>query len=216
MGLAGFPEAGSQIRRKSDGVLGEIYGTAPPDKLFVRWAASMPGAYHREDCNPDQFERTWELTGARLSPPRETHVAIALISLTVLVFFGFVLHNTSFPYIGYDPYKPVAADNPAVLDSSQALKAKYGLEAAEACAVGSDEYIRSITHHRFHWEASDDLLPRFDRFSPTISSPGVLTLLSNKASVSNGFGLFHPIEIACNYDTQIHEVLSYEGGDAGE
>lgn len=212
MGLAGFPEAGSQIRRKSDGVLGEIYAVAPPEKLSLRWP-SVPGAYHREDCTRDQFARNWDLTGARLAPPRETYIAIALIVIVVVAFFAIVLHDASGSYKGYDPYKPVSADSPAVLNSMEALKAKYGMEAQEECAAGADEYIRSISRHPFHWEISSLLSPRFDRFSSTLSSPGVLTLLSNKASVSNGFGVFHRIEIACNYDTQIREVVSYEGGE---
>lgn len=211
--MAGFPEAGSQIRRKSDGVLGEIYAVDPPEKLSVRWA-SIPGAYHRVNYTLDEFARDWELTGVRLGRPRETYVAIGMITLVVLVFMGFVLHNTSVPYIGYQTYKPVSADSAAVLDSAQALKAKYGVEAQQACAAGADEYIRSVTRHRFHWQPSDLLSPQFDRFSPALSSPGVLTLLSNKACVSNGFGVFQPVEIACNYDTQTHEVLSYEGGEA--
>ena len=155
----------------------------------------MPGAYHREDCNPDQFERTWELTGARLSPPRETHVAIALISLTqLLVFFGFVLHNTSFPYIGYDPYKPVAADNPAVLDSSQALKAKYGLEAAEACAAGADEFIRSITHHRFHWEPQTISYRVLTASAPPLLA-SVLTLFRTRPACRTALVYFIPSKL---------------------
>lgn len=215
MALAGFPEAGSQIRRKSDGVLGEIYAVNPPERLSVRWA-SIPGAYHREECTPDQFSHAWELTGARLARPRETYAAISLIALGVLAFLGLVIHNATTSYSGYDSYEPVSADSAAVLNSAQALKAKYGIEAQQACAAGADEYVRSLTHHRFHWDVTDLLSPHFDRFSPTLSSAGVLILLTNKVSVSNGFGVFHPIEIACNYDTQTHEVLSFEGSDAGQ
>lgn len=212
MALAGFPESGSQIRRKSDGVLGEVYSVDPPEKLSVRWA-SIPGAYHKQDCTPDQFARAWELTGARLARPRETRVAISLIALTVLVFLGFVLRNASSSYAGYQAYHPPSADPPAVLNSVRALKAKYAIEAQQVCAAGADEYIRSLTRNRFHWEVADSLAPRFDRFSSALSAPGVLTLLTNHASVSNGFGVFQTVEIACNYDTQTREVLSYEGGE---
>lgn len=211
MVLAGFPATGSQIRRKCDGVLGEVYATDPPAKLSVRWP-TVPGAYAREDCTPDQFAQQWELTGARLTPPRETHMAVGLITAAVSLFLLFVLvHDTSSGYTGYDPYKPAAGDTAQVLNSATQLNAKYGLQAAEACAAGADEYIRSITHHRFHWQATDSLAPRFDKFDLQVASPGVLTLTSNQASVSDGFGVFKPIELGCNYDTQSHEVLSYEG-----
>lgn len=214
--MAGFPAEGSQIRRKCDGILGEVYATDPPAKLSVRWP-TVPGAYAREDCTPDQFEQAWELTGARQTPPRETHVALGLIASAVLLFFLFALvHDTTSAYTGYDPYKPLAGDPAEVLNSASELKARYGLQAAEACAAGADEFIRSLTRHRFHWEATDTLTPRFDKFRPQVSAPGVLTLTSNKASVSNGFGVFSPIEIACNYDTQTREVLSYDGQYEGQ
>lgn len=216
MAPAGFPEAGSQVRRKSDGVLGEVYDTDPPARVSVRWATT-PGAFAREDCSADQFARAWELTGARIPRPRDTHTALGLIAFTVLLFFVVVLvHDTTSAYTGSDPYKPLAVDSPSVLDSAQALDSKYGMQAAETCATGADEYIRSITRHRFHWVQSDVLAPYFDRFSPNLSAPGVLTMMSGKARVSNGFGVFHPIEIYCNYDTQSSEVLSYTAEDAGQ
>lgn len=211
MALADLPAAGSQIRRKCDGVLGEIDSIEPPAKISIRWP-TIPGAYAREDCTPDQFAQSWELTGARVAAPRDTHVALGLIASAVLLFLLFVLvHDSTSAYTGYDPYKPLAGDTAAVLNSAKDLNAKYGMEAAQACAAGADEFIRSLTHHRFHWESTDMLAPRFDRFSAGVSAPGVLTMLSNKARVSNGFGVFSPIEIACNYDTQSREVLSYGG-----
>jgi hypothetical protein len=208
--MEGFPAAGSQIKRKSDGVLGEVYATDPPAKLSVRWP-TVPGAYAREDCTAEQFAQAWELTGARLTPPPETHVALGLIASAVLLFFLFVLvHDRTSASTGYDAYKPLAGDTAEVLNSAKELNAKYGMQAAQVCAAGADEFIRSLTRHRFHWQSNDALTPRFDKFNPQLTAPGVLTLLSKQASVSNGFGVFTPIEIACNYDTQSREVLSYD------
>lgn len=215
-GFPGFPKAGSQVRRKCDGVLGEVYAVDPPAKLFLRWP-TIPGAYAHQECTPEQFAQAWELTGQRIEPARETHFAIALIAASVLLFFAFVLvHDRSSADIGNAAYQQAAADSPALLNSARGLDAKYGMQAAEACAAGADEYIRSITRHRFHWQASDSLTPRFNRFSLQLSAPGVLTLITSKASVSNGFGVFHPIVIICNYDTQGREVLSYAGQDNGQ
>jgi len=209
MGSPGFPEAGSQIRRKEDGVLGEVFAVDPPSKVSIRWP-TVPGSYARQDCTPDQFARAWELTGEKLVPARDTHVALSAIAVAVLLFFGMVLvHDTNSAYSGYDPYKPLAADNPSILNAAAALHAKYGMLADEKCTAGADEFIRSITHHRFHWDTSDAMTPRFDRIAPQVTAPGVLTMLSSKASVSNGFGEFHPIEIECNFDTQSREVIAY-------
>lgn len=210
MGSARFPIVGAQARRKTDGILGEVYATDPPHNLLsVRWA-TVPGAFAREEFTPDQFARSWELTGIRIPPPRDTHVAITLIALLVLVFLGgIVVHDSLSRYRAYDFFKPMASDAPGILNSAPALNQKYGLQAAETCADGADDYIRSATGHRFHWDNTQMLVPLFDHFSPTVSSPGVLTMISGKASVSDGFGTFNPISIYCNYDTQNQLVLSY-------
>jgi hypothetical protein len=210
MGPVALPAVGAQTRRKSDGLLGEIYATDPPHNLLsVRWP-TVPGTFAHEDCTPDQFARVWELTGAKLTPPRETKVALGLICFLVLTLFGFVLaHNSGSIYMGYDPFRPAASESPNVLNNASALHDRYALLAANACAGGADEYIRSITEHRFHWVNSDVLKPRFDQFNPKVIAPGVLTLITEKPEVSNGFGVFKPITVYCNYDTQSREVLGY-------
>lgn len=216
MGSPALPEAGSQIRRKADGVLGEVYAVDPPARLSVRWP-TVPGSYAREECTEEQFSKEWELTGAKLIGPRDTHIALTAIAAVVLLFFGLVLvHDTTSAYTGYDPYKPLSADNPSTLNDARALNAKYGILADEKCTAGADEFIRSITRHRFHWDTSDALSPRFDRFAPEVSAPGVLIMLSSKASVGNGFGAFHPIQIECSFDTQSREVIAYDAQGSGQ
>lgn len=216
MGSPGFPQAGSQIRRKEDGVLGEVYAIDPPATLSLRWP-TVPGSYAREQCSPEQFAKEWELTGAKIVPPRETRVALAAITAAILLFFALVLvHGATSAYTGYDPYKPLAADNPSTLNDARALHAKYGILADEDCAAGADEFIRSMTHHRFHWDTSDDLSPRFDRFATQVTAPGVLTMLSSKAAVGDGFGAFHPIQIECNFDTQSRQVIAYDAQGLGQ
>lgn len=210
MGPTLLPAVGAQARRKSDGMLGEIYATDPPQNLLsVRWA-TIPGAYGHQDLTPDQFARAWELTGVQLEPPRETHVALALIALLTLGVLGSVLvHNArSFYRAGYEPFRTVR--EPAnILNNARALHEKYGVPAAEACAGGADEFIRSITAHKFHWNDTNMLDPRFNQLNPKVSDPGVLTLITNKPAISNGFGVFTPTTIYCNYDTQNNVVLSY-------
>lgn len=214
MGPGRFPAVGAQARRRADGILGEVYASDPPhDLLSVRWA-TIPGAYAREDCTLDQFSRSWELTGLRVPPPRETHVAVGLIGLLVLLFLGgILLHDFLYRYQAYEFLRPAAGDPPSRLNNARSLDQKYGLQAAETCANGADDYIRSITSHLFRWDGMQSFEPRFDRFSPTVTTPGVLTMISGKARVSDGFGTFNPVTIYCNYDTQSREVLSY-GSDS--
>lgn len=211
MGLQVLPAVGAQARRKSDGVLGEVYATDPPHNLLsVRWP-TVPGAYAHEDVTADQFARAWELTGWYLEPPHETKVAMALIAVLVLLLFVVVIvHDARLTaYVPYEAVHPVNAPSQSILDNAQALHERYGLQAAESCASGADEYIRSITEHRFHWNDADALEPRFDRFESKVAAPGVLTMISNKAAVSNGFGVFKPLTIYCNYDVSSNEVLAY-------
>lgn len=215
MGPVTFPEAGSQIRRRTDGVLGEVEGAQPTDNLVsIRWP-SIPGAWRREDCTLAEFFRHWELTGVRLTAPRPARLALVFIAGAVLAFFVAVMvhgdHIDTRYQLDQSDAAPVTSDeNPVALNDAQALYGKYGLTAAQRCAAGADEYIRSVTRHRFYWEeGGDQLVPRFSGFSSTLIDTGVLTLNSNKVHVSNGFGVFSPIRVYCNYDTQTGEVISY-------
>ncbi len=212
MGPGTFPEAGSQIRRRIDGVLGEVEAAQPAaDLVSVRWP-SVPGAWRREDCTLAEFGRHWELTGAHVAPPRPAHLALVFIAGAVLAFFvAVVVHGDRVDNRYQLDDAPVASDeNPVPLNNAQALYGKYGLTAALRCAAGADEYIRSVTQHRFHWEdEGNGLVPRFSGFSSRLIDTGVLTLSSDKVRVSNGFGVSNPMRVYCNYDTQTGEVISY-------
>jgi hypothetical protein len=50
---------------------------------------------------------------------------------------------------------------------------------------------------------------KFDKYRSHVSSSGVLTMISEKASLQNGFGAYHRIELICEYDTQTKKVLGY-------
>jgi hypothetical protein len=215
MGPATFPEEGSQIRRRTDGVLGEVEAARPTVGLVsVRWP-SVPGAWRREDCSLAEFFRHWELTGVKLASQRPARMALVFIAGAVLAFFvAVVVHGDRIDahYLSdqTDTAPIASSDNTVPLNNAQALYGKYGLTAAQRCAAGADDYIRSVTRHRFYWEEEDaGPLPRFDGFSSTLIDTGVLTLNSNKVQVSNGFGVFSPMRVYCNYDTQTGEVISY-------
>jgi hypothetical protein len=218
MGPVSLPAVGAQARRKADGILGEIYAIDPPHNILsVRWATVF-GSYGHEDCTADQFARVWELTGIQLQPPRETHAALGLIALIVLLAFcGILVHDARSFYIGYDPFRPGGAQQSSgILNSAAALRERFGGLASTACAAEADDYIRSITQHRFHWNERDALEPRFDKFNPVVIGPGILTLVTNKPAISNGFGVFTPMTVYCNYDTENNEVLDYNTENPSE
>ena len=210
MDSANLPAKGLQTRRRKDGVLGEVYATDPARHVItVRWP-TIPGAYATQECTPEQFAKKWELTGVHLAPPYHSNavpIVIAIVSLMFLIFMVVKNHRAS--YNPYDTEEPLSAESAAMLGDAQALDAKYGIAAAQRCAAGADDYIRSIARFRFSWDDSGMFQDKFDDFEHTVVSPGVLTLTSHKARLSNGFGVFNPIEIFCNYDTQSQEVLNY-------
>jgi hypothetical protein len=210
MGPAGFPAKGAQARRKTDGILGEIYADDPPHNLLsVRWP-TIPGAYDSADYTPEQFARVWELTGVELVPPHPSAVAAGIIGAAVLLFLISVLvHGGGSRYAGYDAARPIAADSTATLSSAQLLDRKYGILAADQCAAGADEYLRSVTEHKYVWDDSGAPTDRFNRFNSVVTTPGVLIMISATAKISNGFGEFYPVQVFCNFDTQSREVLSY-------
>lgn len=207
---ATFPQRGSQTRRKTDGVLGEVYASNPAhNSVTVRWP-TIPGAYAMRECTSEEFERNWELTGVHFDPPRPSILAPSIIAFVSFVFLIYVLtRGTGTRYRPYENSEEEPNDPPATLYSAQALDAKYGVAAAERCAAGADDYLRSIARFRFHWDDSGMFENKFDSFEPNVVSPGVLTLTSNKAKLSDGFGQFRSIELFCNYDTQGHVVLNY-------
>jgi hypothetical protein len=205
-----LPAKGLQTRRKADGVLGEVYATDPDrNTITVRWP-TIPGAYAMQAYTPDQFAAKWELTGVHLAPPYHSTSAPIIIAVVSVLFLIFIwVKNGGHNYSPYGPPQPLTTDSEATLNSAEALDAKYGLAAAQRCAAGADDYIRSIARYRFNWDETGPLENEFDGFDHSVVSPGVLTLTSHKARLSNGFGVFSPIEIFCNYDTQNHLVLDY-------
>jgi hypothetical protein len=192
-------------------VLGEVYASDPEHRtITVRWP-TIPGAWAMKKFTQEQFELNWELTGAHLVPgPYHSNAAPIVIGVFSFVFLVYVLlHNSGNSYTPYENPRNQSEDSPATLNNAEALDAKYGIGAADRCAAGADDYLRSIARHRFQWDDTGMFQNKFDSFEHTVDSPGVLTLTSRKARLSNGFGVFSPIEIYCNYDTQTKLVLSY-------
>jgi hypothetical protein len=113
------------------------------------------------------------------------------------------------------PPKPVKAPAPAApqkainLSDPEALETKYGIDADLRCASEADDYLRVAAKYNFKWDDLSFAEFKFDRYLQTISSPGVLTVLSRKISIQNGFGAYERIVLFCDFDTQRKKVLGY-------
>ena len=100
------------------------------------------------------------------------------------------------------------------LNDSKALDKKYGIVAASSCSFDADDYLRKIALHDFAWDKDTENLfaIKFDKYLVEISTPGVITMITDKAKLQNVFGSFTHIHLYCNYDTQKKSIgLLYIG-----
>jgi hypothetical protein len=104
------------------------------------------------------------------------------------------------------PAAPKAAPN---LNDAKALDEAYGTEAFIRCGSEADDYLRQASRFAFKWDEMGFLDQKFDKYRSRVSLPGVLTMISEKASLQNGFGAYHRVELVCEYDTQAKKVLGY-------
>lgn len=103
------------------------------------------------------------------------------------------------------PAPPIAID----LKNAKALDAKYGIAAGIQCGSNADDYLRSVAKYQFRWDDLGTFDFKFDRFLKDVSAPGVLTEISNKVALQNGFGAYERIQLYCEYDTQSEKTLAY-------
>jgi len=101
------------------------------------------------------------------------------------------------------------ANDKAILNDAKALDEKFGTDAFIHCGVEADDYLRGVSKFAFKWDEIGFFDQKFDKYRSHVSSPGVLTLISNKVSLQTGFGAYERIELLCEYDTQAKKVLGY-------
>ncbi len=90
------------------------------------------------------------------------------------------------------------------------LDKKYGTKGALSCSHYADDYLRKTAKYSFKWDDIGFFGVKFNSYLKRVSEPGVITYVSNRASLQNGFGAFVRIELFCDYDTQKDEVLRYD------
>ena len=61
--------------------------------------------------------------------------------------------------------------------------------------------LRQAAKYDFKWDHIGFLGTKFDRYMKAVTSPGVLTLVTNKVSLQNGFGAYQHVELFCDYNT---------------
>lgn len=93
----------------------------------------------------------------------------------------------------------------AQLTDAKYLSDRYGLPADDACADGADDYLRSVANYDYAWDHVGALETKFDDFLLLVKRPGVLTVVTNKAKLQNGFGAFQHVELYCDFDTQAYD-----------
>jgi zinc ribbon protein len=104
------------------------------------------------------------------------------------------------------PEPPVPAvkakTDKAILNNAKALDEKYGIDASVYCGSDADDYLRKASKFAFQWDKIGFFEEKFDKYLTHVSSPGVLTVVSDKVSLQNGFGAYERVELYCDYDTQ--------------
>jgi hypothetical protein len=92
MAQTGLPGRGAQVKRKSDGLIGEVYASDPNrDLLTIRWVG-RPGQ-NTLVCTSEQFFRDWYLTGA-WKPIREgfagrVPILVVVAAVIATCIYGF-------------------------------------------------------------------------------------------------------------------------------
>jgi hypothetical protein len=134
--------------------------------------------------------------------PAASGCLVVIIVIVVLAVIGQCSGNSS------KESKPASAVN-VNLNDAKALDEKYDTAAVVHCASEADDYLRAASKFSFKWDEIGTFEAKFDKFRTQVSAPGVLTMVSNKASLQNGFGAYQRVELLCKYDTQTEKVLEY-------
>lgn len=78
------------------------------------------------------------------------------------------------------------------------------------CASSADSYLRTVSKYSFKWDDISWYEQKFDSYLSNVREPGVLTAVTDKVALQNGFGAYKRIKLYCDYDARKKRVLSYE------
>ena len=148
-----------------------------------------------------------------LTNRQQTALILVLVAVTAAIVV--LAANLSGSGSRSGDYKPAGdkdvQTSPAAanLNDASYLSNHYQSLADSGCTHGADEYLRSIAKYDFGWDQTGMFEDKFDRYSAVVKQPGVLTVVSQKAKLQNGFGAFQHIQLFCDYDTQSMKVINY-------
>jgi len=197
-----YPAKGAQVKRKEDGLTGQVYVSSPTtDLVAVRWGKKDETGTLLYDI--DQFAREWDLARTKSAKWQ-----IAAASIAMIAVCGIGLH------IGLRAWDAWRASSAAAAarqhaDASARTLDDEGAQAERACSRGADEYLQSIASDRFRWAygATPD-----ERFSDQVAvhvAPGITTSVSDKLLLEDSSGVFKRVELVCSFDSENNKVLRY-------
>ena len=197
-----YPAKGAQVKRKEDGLAGQVYVSSPTtDLVAVRW--------QKEDetgtllYGIDQFAREWELARTKSAGWK---VAAATIAIVAVCGIGL--------YAGLRAWEASRAGSVAAAARQHAeadarMPADDGAQAERACSRGADEYLRSIASDRFRWAYGATPDERFNDQVAVHVAPGISTSVSDKLLLEDPTGAFKRVELVCSYDSENNKVLRF-------
>jgi hypothetical protein len=197
-----YPAKGAQVKRKEDGLAGQVYVSSPAtDLVAVRWQKEDETGTLLYDI--DQFVGEWEPARTRSAWWQVAAASIAVVAVCVV---GLT--------IGLRAWEAWRAGGVAAADRQHPggdtrTPDDDGAQAQRACSRGADEYLSSVAGNGFRWAygATPD-----ERFSDQVSvhvAPGITTSVSDKLLLEDSTGVFKRVELVCSYDSENNKVLRY-------
>ncbi len=196
-----YPAKGAQVKRKEDGLAGQVYVSSPTtDLVAVRWQKEDETGTLLYDI--DQFVGEWEPARKRSTWWQVAAASIAVVAVCVV---GLT--------VGLRAWEAWRADGVAAADRQHAggdtRTPDDGAQAQRACSRGADEYLSSVAGNGFRWAygATPD-----ERFSDQVAvhvAPGITTSVSDKLLLEDSTGVFKRVELVCSYDSENNKVLRY-------
>lgn len=100
----------------------------------------------------------------------------------------------------------------------KALDERFGTKAQVECSSRADDYLRSIASHDFAWDddAKGWMGIKFDKISLQSPGVGMLSLLSTRAKLSNGFGAFQHVDFYCLYNAASGDFVRFSQTDPAD
>jgi hypothetical protein len=197
-----YPAKGAQVKRKEDGLAGQVYVSSPTtDLVAVRWQKEDETGTLLYDI--DQFWGEWESAQTKSARWKVAAAAIAIVAVCGIgVWLGLRAWEAS------RAGGVVAADKRQA-DANTRTPDDDGAQAERACSRGADEYLSSVAGNGFRWAygATPD-----ERFSDQVAvhvAPGITTSVSDKLLLEDSTGVFKRVELVCSYDSENNKVLRY-------